>query len=323
LVLEPKKEEGQQGGPSVARKSPLSPQKLLSSTSRFGGDFLWPKDKEPPFPESVEEVGGENTAFCVIQIDFSDVTSSIPEQEISSNEGPWILPRSGILQFLIDTADDESMYGKKHGNIHHNENGYYLAFHPAMEEDKFDILSPPLDQSINDMDLPFNTLDVIGLEDRLLSPSGVPIKFTYERNIPPHELDKRLRNIVGETQMKWIEEASSIMNENDTGGRKKKLKKVSSVDFDESYEKILDEIRKEWDQLLSQSCCWLEGHPTFQQDDIRPNTKNYESLLSFSTTATDSIFMFGDGGDAGLLLPKGDGQNLSDLSKCIYFWDTG
>ena len=87
---------------------------------------------------------------------MSDTGNSIPKDYADED---WILPNSGILQFFIDTADDDSMYGRKSDElgIHHNGDGYCLVLHE--EDAEFDSLPSPPSTSQSefvDMDLPFD-----------------------------------------------------------------------------------------------------------------------------------------------------------------------
>ena len=74
--------------------------------------------------------------------------------------------------------------------------------------------------------------------------------------------------------------------------------------------------------------CWLLGHPYFVENDCRgyagpdddADLMNWLSLISFTTCSDDELFMWGDSGDATVLVPAKDLETLN-LSRTWYSWD--
>ena len=90
---------------------------------------------------------------------------------------------------------------------------------------------------------------------------------------------------------------------------------IASVELERLLEERFEQLESE---SPDEPPCWLLGHPTFSQEDIRHGGgQQMEALVSFSSSG--DVFMFGDVGSATLLLAPEELRDL-DFSNLSYCW---
>merc|ERR1712232_510891 len=152
---------------------------------------------------------------------------------------------------------------------------------------------------------------------------GIPMKFIYESNTKPLSSYYKFYEEIHKSRGISYDDYSSL---------------ISNSTTIRSFFKSLDEELHE-----TLPGCWLCGHPSFcseENGDIRLNRKlkdiSYESLICVSSSPQssgrsnsavsrskkeNSIYEFGDSGDAVFLIPKQHLKTLNNLSTTWYSWD--